>query len=103
MQNQTGSNPKPLTNGMNTGMKINSTEIQSRKNPAMKATARNSSTITQALSCVDWTISLARATPPAATKTPANMLPPSRITMIMQVTFSVLISASRSTPSVKDR
>ena len=38
-----------------------------------------------------------------AMKTPANMLPPRRISMIMQVTLRVLTRASHNTPRVKER
>ena len=88
---------------MKTGMKISRIDIQSRKNPQTKQITRNRPIVIQgAILAVAISCSVS-ATPPEATKTPENMLPPSRIIMIMLVTLSVLIRDSCSTAKLKVR
>ena len=83
-----------FTMGKNTGMKINSTEIQSRIKPARKQINKNNANAAHGGNFAPSISSSANDTPPYATKTPANMLPPNRIIKIIQVTFKVLSTAS---------
>ena len=80
--------------GMNTGMKISSTEIQSRMKPATKHMNRKTASVAQGDRSAALIRSSASQTPPEATNTPANMLPPRRMRMIMQVTLRVFMAAS---------
>ena len=75
-------------------MKISSTEIQSRKNPVMKQISRKTKSVTQGERSASEMSRSVRATPPEAMNTPANMLPPRMINMIMQVILRVLSRAS---------
>ena len=101
IQNQTGSNPAAVIKGVNSGTKMRTIEIQSKKNPAIKIISIIKPNKIQGLSCI-WLINVfAVFIPPPPIKTPVNKEPASKTAMIMAVINTVFSSASYKPFQVK--
>ena len=97
IQNQTGSNPSPVTIGIASGTRINMIEIRSITKPAIKVMIRMRQTVPHGPKFASARMFCNASKPPAPANTPANIRPPMTMVSTIAVIESVVSNASRKT------